>query len=93
MNVKRILEELWNGQIAPGPNCGVGNPEMEQLCVLLERNREELELVMSKEQMEILRTYADNVEEFQYLQRVQAFSDGFSLATRLMVEAFAGDGA
>ena len=89
--MKHTLEELWNGQIAPGQTCGVGDPQMERLCILLERNREALEQVLTEEQKALLAKYADNMGEFLHLQSVQAFSDGFSLASRLMVEALAED--
>ena len=90
--MKRTLENLWNGHIAPGQNSGVGDPEMERLGILLERNREMLEQVLTGEQKELLAKYTDNMEEFLYRQGVQAFSDGFSLASKLMVEALTEDG-
>ena len=85
--MKQTLEALWNGQIAPAQSNGVHDPEMEHLTVLLDRNREALDGKLTQEQKDIFQKYIDCSDEFTYLSTVQAFCDGFSLASKLLTEA------
>lgn len=85
--MKQTLEALWNGEIAPGQTNGVYDPEMEHLTVLMDRNREELNQSLSQAQKDIFDKYIDCADEFTYLSATQAFCDGFSLASKLLMEA------
>ena len=87
MEMKQMLEALWNGQIAPGQTSGVNDPQMEQLVVLMDRNRSALEQALTSEQRELLEKYIDCADEFSYLSAAGAFCDGFSLASKLLTEA------
>ena len=87
MKVKQTLEALWNGEIAPGQTNGVYDPQMEHLTVLMDRNREKLEKLLTQHQRELFERFTDCADEFQYLTAVQAFCDGFCLASKLMTEA------
>jgi len=85
--MEQILWELWNGNVAPGPNCGVGDPRIENITVLAERNRESLLKTLSAAQRELLEKYTDCMDEFCELMTMRAFSDGFCLSTKLLTEA------
>lgn len=89
--MKRTLEALWNGSLAPGPTSGVNDPELEHLTVLLDRNKEQLDRELSESQKELFEKYADCADEFLCLSTAQAFCDGFSLASKLLTEALAED--
>ncbi len=91
ITMRQMLEALWNGEVAPGQTNGVNNPEMEHLTVLMDRNREELNRSLSQEQKDTFDKYTDCAEEFAYLSAYQAFRDGFSLASKLLTEAFASE--
>lgn len=90
--MKRTLEALWNGSLAPGQTCGVNDPELERLTVLLDRNKGELEQKLDPLQKELFDKYVDCIDEFAYLSSAQAFCDGFTLASKLMAETLL-DGA
>ena len=77
--------------MAPGSNCGVSIYEMEQLSILLDRNREALQKALNFEQNELLKKYTDCEDDFCCLYAKQAFCDGFSLAAKLMAEALYQD--
>jgi len=85
--MKRTLEALWNGEIAPGQTNGIHNPQMEELAVLIDRNRTALERELSLEQKELLQKYIDCTDEFLYLSAAEAFCDGFRIAGKLLTEA------
>lgn len=62
---------------------------MEHLTVLMDRNREELNQLLSQAQKDIFDKYIDCANEFTYLSSVQAFCDGFGLASKILMEALA----
>ena len=85
--MKRAIEDLWNGNISPAENCGVGDPEIENLVMLMERHQEQLNRELGLPQKDILGKYVDCTEEYVYLIFKSAFCDGFSLACKRMTEA------
>ena len=85
--LKQTIEDLWNGNLGPGTKCGVDIPEMEQLSILLDRNREALQETLTLKQMEILQKYTECQNDICSLFAKQAFCDGFCLASKLMSEA------
>lgn len=87
--MKQTLERLWNGQIAPGANCGVNDREIEDVHILMERNREDLNRELGERQKAIFGKYVDCADEYCYLISAQAFCDGFCLASKLLTEALA----
>lgn len=87
--MKQTMELLWNGQLAPGATSGVHDPQMEELTVLLDRNRTKLEKVLDEPQKKLLERYVACSDEFTYLSSTRAFCDGFTLAVKLLTEALA----
>lgn len=85
--MKSIFEALWNGNIAPYKTCGSGDPEVEELDKLIERNKASLDNALTNGQKELLENYISCQDEYSYLITVHAFRDGFSLACRLLTEA------
>lgn len=85
--LKPNLEFLWSEGVMPSQTCGVGDPQIEELVILLDRNRSALEPGFSETQKKMFEAYADCADEFAYLLSAHAFSDGFSLAVRLLTEA------
>ncbi len=84
--MKTTIEQLWNGNITPGRNCGENDPEIQELVELMEQNRELLDKNLGASQQEILQKYIDCTEEYCCRIAAQAFSDGFRLAGRLLTE-------
>ena len=54
------------------------------------RNRDELNETLTEKQAEILEKYDEAVNEMHSLSEVEAFSYGFRLCVRLMIEANEG---
>lgn len=84
--MKPTIEQLWNGSIEPCDICG-NDQKFTELACLMERNRNDLNEQLSKAQKETFEKYIDCAEEYQYLLTAQAFSEGFSLASKLWAEA------
>ena len=89
--MKHTIEDLWNGNIAPGPNCGVKDAEIERISILMNRNKEALEKVSNREQKTMFKQYTNCMEEYIRLITLHAFCDGFCLGGKLLAEALSGD--
>lgn len=85
------IEALWNGNIASAENCGVGDPEIENLVTLMEKHKEQLGRELGQQQIVTFEKYAACAEEYIYLISQCAFRDGFSLACKLLTEALSVD--
>lgn len=85
--MKHTIENLWNGNITPCESCGTTNAEIEELVRLMERNRDDLSKGLSEHQKETLAKYMDCADEYMCFITMQAFSDGFCLASKLLTEA------
>jgi len=85
-----ILENLWYGNIRPIEEFVDGNAEYRSLLRLAGNNREKFEATLSPEQSELFEKYCTAVNEMNATAEVQAFSYGFRLGVRLMIEAFSG---
>ena len=82
-----ILENLWYGNIRPVEEFVDGNAEYKSLLRLVGNNREKLEATLSPEQAELFDKFYTAVNEMNSTAEVEAFSYGFRLGTRLMIEA------
>ena len=85
--MKDTLVKLWNGNLVPIESFGVGNTKMEDLLRLSHRNQEKLLKTLNEEQTAVFERYVSLTEEYAARAAEQAFSDGFSLACRLLTEA------
>lgn len=82
-----ILSQLWNGNLCPVENSGKTDPEIQNLIILIERNGEKLNATLNDEEKNTFNNYIHCIEEYLSLSAEQAFSDGFSLASRILTEA------
>ena len=85
--MSQTMIELWNGNIAPGEHCGAHDTQANKLICLMERNREKLNAGLTEVQKKLLQKYIDCADEYWMHMMELAFCDGFSLASRLTVEA------
>lgn len=79
--------DLWNGNIAPCDHCGSHDPTINNLLILLERHREKLDGDLTKAQMETFQKYMDCSDEYLLRMVELAFYDGFSIGSKLVMEA------
>ena len=89
--MKYMIDELWNGNLRPWEKCGASDGEIEQLNMLMEKNRGLLYEQLGEKERSILDKYTDCAEDYANSICFCAFRDGFRLATKLMVEAMYKD--
>lgn len=85
--MKQSIQDLWIGNIAPSETCGVGDPQIERLIIMMERNKDDLIQTLHDQQKEILNKYTACTDEYTYLITMQSFVEGFCLAAKLFTEA------
>lgn len=81
-----ILEDLWYGNLNPHETYLNGNCRFKHLLSLMGRNRDNLSDTLTEQQKELLEKYDEAVNEMHSLAEVEAFSYGFRLGVRLMIE-------
>ncbi len=85
--MRKLIEELWYGNIAPDEKCGVGDPEIEHLTMLKKRHKEQLNKELGLQQRDIFEKYVDCMYGYACALAKCAFCKGYCLATQLMAEA------
>ena len=81
------IENLWYGQFSPCENCGVGDPEIEMLSLLINQSQETLCKELPMPQKEQFEKYADWSDKYARYIAACAFREGFSLGCKLISEA------
>ena len=82
-----LLEDLWYGNIDPHEAIPTDSKRYKHLLSLMARNRDELNETLTDKQSETLEKYDAALNEMHALAEVEAFSYGFRLGVRLMIEA------
>ena len=82
-----LLEDLWYGNVNPHEAILTENRQYKRLLSLMGRNRDELAETLNDKQQETLEKYDEAMNEMHSLAEVEAFSYGFCLGVRLMIEA------
>jgi len=83
----QTISDLWNGNIAPVEHCGSHDTEVNHLISLMEHNRKDLCQGLTSAQADTFQKYIDCHEEYLLRMLELAFQDGFSLGSRLTIEA------
>ena len=81
-----LLEDLWYGNVNPREAILTENRRYKHLLSLMGRNRDELAERLNDKQQETLEKYDEAMNEMHSLAEVEAFSCGFRLGVRLMIE-------
>ena len=82
-----LLEDLWYGNIDPHESILTDSKRYKHLLSLMGSHRDELSDTLIEKQSETLEKYDEAVNEMHSLAEVEAFSYGFRLGVRLMIEA------
>ena len=84
------LEDLYYGNISPHERYIKRGTRVDKLVKLICKNEEELNSGLTEKQKETFEKFKDCQSEICDLTARQAFTDGFILATRIMVEVMDG---
>ncbi len=89
--MERILEELYNGSICPADSKSCDHPEYERKCRESLKETDAFAQGLAEEQKEAFEAMMENYLELCYMEKTQAFSDGFRLGARMMCAVFCQD--
>ena len=81
-----ILENLWCGNIHPVEEFLEGNKEYKNPLRIAAKDQKRLSASLSPEQAELFEKYDSAVKEVNAAAEVEAFSYGFRLGVRMMIE-------
>ena len=81
------LEDLWYGNVIPHEQFLDGNTEYRKLLTQTVKRRDELETSLTEKQKELLTAYDAACAELNSLSDLSAFSFGFRLGVKLILEA------
>ena len=84
------LEDLYYGNISPHERYIKRGTRVDKLVKLVCKNEEELNLGLTEKQKETFEKFKDCTSELSCITEWEAFSSGFILATRIMVEVMQG---
>ena len=82
-----VLEDLWYGNVNPHEAILTDSKRYKHLLSLMGRNRDELAETLTDKQLGTLEKYDEAMNEMHSLSEVEAFSSGFRLGVKLMIEA------
>lgn len=86
------LEDLYYGNISPHERYIKRGTKVDKLVKLICKNEEELNSGLTEKQKEAFEKFKDCTSELSCITEREAFSSGFILATRIMVEVMEGLG-
>ena len=86
----KTLEDLYFGNISPHERYIKRGTRVDKLVKLICRNEEDLNSTLTEKQKETFEKFKDCTNELSCITEREAFSSGFILATRIMVEVMEG---
>ena len=84
----QIISDLWNENIAPVERCGAHDTTAIRLLSMMERTGESLCKDLPDVRKAAFHKYAQCAEDYMLRMMELAFSEGFRLGTRMMMESF-----
>ena len=82
-----IFENLWYGNVHPVEEFLEGNKECKNLLRIAAKEQERLSASLSPKQAELFEKYDSAVRKMNATTEIEAFSYGFRLGIRLVIEA------
>lgn len=86
--MKKVLEDLWYGNISPHEEGVSDIPRMKELMHTLNDIHKELYACLPKEACALFEKYADTYTEMMSLCECRDFARGFSLGVKLVFASF-----
>lgn len=86
------LEDLYYGNISPHERYIKRGTRVDKLVKLICKNKDELTAGLTEKQKETFEKFKACQDKLSGLTEREAFSDGFILATRIMVDVMQGMG-
>lgn len=86
----KILEDLYYGNVSPHERYIKQGSRVDKLVKLICKNEEDLNNSLTEKQKETFEKFKDVTSELSCITEREAFSAGFILATRIMMQVTEG---
>ena len=86
-----ILEDLWYGNVRPTERSIVRGSKLDNLMNLLCQNEDDLMSGLTEKQKESFEKFKDCQSEITDFLETEAFTSGFTLAVKIMVEVMGSE--
>ncbi|MBS6953185.1 MAG: hypothetical protein KH230_08110 [Enterocloster asparagiformis] len=86
--MERILEQLYAGDLCPADNSVVENPNYRSLCKANLEETDRFANSLTEERREAFDIMMDHYLEVCFMEKTQAFADGFRMGAQVMCEVF-----
>ena len=87
-----IIEELYNGTLAPVENMVPQNPSYRQICRQIGDDRQYFEKILSEKDSEKFKNWNCLIYEYEKMIEFTNFSNGFKLGMQMGCEVFGREG-
>lgn len=84
--MRSILQELWQGNIAPQEDSKTNSEQMKELLGYIARHNDDLQKGMTDEQKEIFEKFHDCWDEYASLSEAAIFEYAFKLGMQIAIE-------
>ena len=84
--MKKMIDELWYGNVSPMDDTRNNTEEMKELMSYIARHQEELMATLTDEQKAIFEKFDDCLSEYASKAEKTIFSYAFKLGARLTLE-------
>lgn len=89
--MKKMIRELWYGNINPSENFFSETPNEKRTRRNLEECTDKFEALLSKELMELFEKREDLAADMRSATETNIFIKGFCLGARMMIEVYEND--
>ena len=87
----KILEDLYYGRVIPHEYGIKSGSEYEELLGCVIRHEDDLVATLTEQQKEIFEKYKDCKSDIDWMNELEAFINGFKIATKIMLEVVEPD--
>ena len=87
----KILADLYYGRVIPHEHGIKSGSEYEELLGRVIRHEDDLAATLTEQQKEIFGKYKDCKSDIDGMNELEAFINGFKLATKIMMEVVQSD--
>ena len=87
-----IIEELYNGTLAPIENMIPQNPRYRQICRQIGDDRQYFEKILSEKDREKFQSWNSLIYEYEKMVEFTNFSNGFKLGMQMGCAVFGREG-
>lgn len=86
--MRKILEELWYGNIAPQTRSFIRGTRYEDALKMMCKNEENLKSMLESKEREVFEKFCDCRDEVDQYTEKDIFVTGFRLGARIIIESF-----